>query len=174
MSELLQKIYVFPILRTDRLLLRKLDFDDFPQLVRHANNKNISDYILNIPYPYREPDAAFRYAYITKGFNEKSRFVFAIIDKASEGFIGEVSLHLEGKELAQMGYWIAEDHWKNGYASEAVAAVVKFGFQRLGMMKIYASCHQQNIASQRVVERNDFELEVVKGNVAYYSLSNSH
>lgn len=51
---------IFPELTTNRLKLRKIQVDDVSSLVKYANNKKISDSVLNIPYPYQEPDAVFR------------------------------------------------------------------------------------------------------------------
>ncbi len=62
----------FPELNTKRLKLRKIQVEDIPSLVKYANNKKISDHILNIPYPYQEPDAVFRISYIVQGFKNKA------------------------------------------------------------------------------------------------------
>jgi len=102
------KITVFPELNTNRLKLRKIQIGDVSSLVKHANNKKISDNILNIPYPYQEPDAVFRISYVVQGFKSRARYVFAIILKESEEFIGEISLHLDShNNIAELGYWLA-------------------------------------------------------------------
>lgn len=68
----------FPILFTSRLCLRKIEVEDISSLVKYANNRKISDYIINIPYPYQEPDAAFRISYVVQGFKKKARFVLLL------------------------------------------------------------------------------------------------
>ncbi len=55
---------VFPELDTNRLKLRKIVLEDVPALVKYANNKEVAKNILNIPYPYHEPDAVFRIRYV--------------------------------------------------------------------------------------------------------------
>lgn len=161
----------FPELYTPRLKLRKIGPDDIPLLVLYANNKKISDYVLNIPHPYTEPDAVFRISYVVQGFRNKSRYVFAIELKERNEFIGEIGLHLDNDgKLAQLGYWIGEPFWNKGFATEAVRAVLKFGYEKIGLEKIFATCHEDNKASARVFLNNRMEHNVLNGNIRQYRM----
>ncbi len=162
---------VFPLLLTPRLKLQKIEIDDIPALLKYGNNEKIAKYVLNIPYPYREPDAVFRISYVVRGFNDKSRFVFAIILKESNELIGEISLHIHnGKKTSELGYWLGEPYWNKGLVSEAIEAVVKFGFEKLDLDLIYGECHVENIASQKVLKNTRFSPSPIKGNVVLYSM----
>jgi [ribosomal protein S5]-alanine N-acetyltransferase len=162
----------FPTLNTERLCLRKISIDDVPSLVKYANNKNISDYVLNIPYPYREPDAVFRISYVVQGFKNKSRYVFAMVLKESNELIGEVGLHFDGNSaIAQLGYWVGEPFWNKGIATEAIKAVLQFAFETLGLNLVYATCHVDNGASGKVLLNNGMVLHTANGNVVQYRLS---
>lgn len=162
---------VFPVLRTDRLLLRQLTADDIPALVRYADNRNVSKWVLNIPYPYREPDAVFRIGYVLKGFKEKNRFVFAIILKECDELAGEIGLHLDADpKTAQLGYWLGEPFWGRGLTSEAAKAITAFGFERLGLELIYAICHADNPASAGVLLKSGFTRHHENGAVVQYRL----
>jgi len=162
----------FPEINTKRLKLRKIQIEDIPSLVKYANNKKISDHVLNIPYPYQEPDAVFRISYVVQGFKNKARYVFAITLKESSEFIGEVSLHLDkDKPIAQLGYWLGEPFWNKGIGTEAVEAVVKFGFEKLKLHLIFATCHVENIASEQVLLNNGMRKDNMNGNVIQYSLT---
>jgi [ribosomal protein S5]-alanine N-acetyltransferase len=160
-----------PRLYTNRLILRKIEIEDVPSLVKHANNKKISDNIINIPYPYQEPDAVFRIAYVVRGFKNKERYVFAIVLKETEEFIGEISLHLDSKTVAQLGYWLGEPFWNRGITTEAIEAVLKFGFEQLNLHRIYATCHQDNTASYKVLLKNGMTADNTNGNVTRYSIN---
>jgi RimJ/RimL family protein N-acetyltransferase len=163
---------VFPILHTERLKLRKLEVEDIPSLVRYADNKKISDRILNMPYPYREPDAAFRMGYVNKGFKDKVRFVFSIIRKENNEFIGEISLHLsKDAQRAELGYWLGEPYWGCGMMTEAVKAVLQFGFDKLDLSAVYASSNKDNQASARVLEKNGMKIAHIRGNVIEHFIS---
>ncbi len=148
-------IDIFPELNTSRLKLRKITIEDIPFLVKYANNKKISDYVLNIPYPYSEPDAVFRISYVVQGFKNKVRYVFTITFQESKELIGEIGLHLNNQnDIAQLGYWVAEPFWGKGIATEATAAILRFGFEKLNLAMIFAECHAENKASQRVLLNN--------------------
>ena len=162
----------FPRLYSPRLCLRKLQVEDFPSLVQHANNKKISDNIINIPNPYREPDAAFRMSYVHQGFVKKARYVFAITFKESDEFVGEISLHLNSnKPIAELGYWVGEDFWNRGIATEAIAEILNFGFAILKLEHIFATCHIDNPASSKLLVKNGLEAVPTKGNVLQYQIS---
>ncbi len=143
----------FPTLYSARLILRKIQIEDVPSLVKYANNKTISDHIVNIPYPYREPDAAFRIRFVVDGFKKKTHYAFAIILNETGEMIGEVSLHFQDKHQphAQLGYWVGEPFWNKGIATEAARAVLDFGFNQLNLDLIFADCHPTNTASESVM-----------------------
>ena len=162
---------IFPALRTARLTLRRLQVEDVPSLVKYANNRSISDHILNIPYPYGEPDGVFRISYVLQGFKSGQRYVFAIIMNERDELIGEASLHLHGSHGAgELGYWVAEPFWGQGIGTEAVAAVLAFGFTELGLEMIYATCHVDNAGSEKLLLKNGMVKSGQSGNVMEYRM----
>lgn len=161
----------FPQLYTERLILRKIQADDIPALVKYANNPQVSKYVLNIPYPYQEPDAVFRIGYVHQGFKANSRYVFSIVLKEDAGFIGEISLHLDAKKpIAQLAYWIGEPFWNQGIVSEAIARVLTFGFDVLNLDAVLATCDGGNIGSVKVLEKNGFVQTSEAGDILHYTL----
>lgn len=163
---------VFPELNTNRLKLRKMGIEDIPTLVKYANNKKIADNVLNIPYPYQEPDAVFRISYVVQGFKSKARYVFAIIFQESEELIGEIGLHLDNsRNIAQLGYWVGEPFWGKGIATEATGAVLKFGLEKLNLDMIFAECHVENKASEKVLLNNGMKKNGTGGSVTQYRLT---
>ncbi len=141
-----------PELITKRLKLRKIELGDVSSLLKYANNKNISDQIFNIPFPYQEEDAIYRLNFVLQGFKNKERYVFAITLKDSKEFIGEIDLHLDkANNSAQLGYWIAEPFWGKGIATEATSEILKFGFEKLNLSKIYATHYTENKTSGKVM-----------------------
>lgn len=162
----------FPELYSQRLRLRRIQTEDIPSLVKYANNRKISDQIINIPFPYQEMDAIMRLSYVVQGFKSKTRFVFAITLKEGTELIGEISLHLENdKTISQLGYWVGEPFWNQGIGSEAVATIIKFGFEKLNLLLIYATCHAENSASEKVLLKNGMTEHSIQGNVIQYRLT---
>lgn len=165
-------MHTFPTLYTPRLILRKIEADDIPALLKYANNKNIADNILNIPYPYQEPDAVFRISYVWQGFKQQTRFVFAIIGKEANELIGEIALHQDNnKRVAQLAYWVAEPFRGKGIATEAVRTVLKFGFDQLKLDLIFADCKQENTASIKVLTNNGMISGRMAGSILQYHLT---
>jgi ribosomal-protein-alanine N-acetyltransferase len=140
-------------------------------LVKYANNKEISNNVLNIPHPYNEADAVFRISYVHQGFRSKTHYLFAIVLKGTEGLIGEISLHRDSETIAQLGYWIGQPFWHKGFATEATKAILQFGFEKLNLDIIYAECHVKNKASIKVLLKNGMTVRGVNGNVVQYKLT---
>ena len=62
---------------------------------------------------------------------------------------------------ASIGYWIDQDYSGKGLISKCAKVVVKFGFENLDLNRIFIRCHPDNIASQRIAEKLNFQLEGV-------------
>ncbi len=89
-------------------------------------------------------------------------YPFFIFRKDDDVLLGAVSLSNVRRGITQsavFGYWIGEPFARQGYMSEAVGAVAKFGFTRLGLHRLEASCIPDNKASARVLEKNGFVKE---------------
>jgi RimJ/RimL family protein N-acetyltransferase len=141
-----------PKIETNRLFLNELNAADIPQIVEYAANKNISDYTLNLPFPYSEKDAVYWLNLANQGLKSKTHFIFAIRMKSSNEFIGGIGLTVEQRFFrAEVGYWIAEHFWNNGYTTEATKAIIDFGFAELGLNKITSSHLEKNPASGKVM-----------------------
>jgi [ribosomal protein S5]-alanine N-acetyltransferase len=109
---------------------------------------------------------------VWQGFKNKSRYVFAIIQKEQNELVGEISLHLDNRNnAAELGYWIGEPFWGMGIATEAAGAILKFGFEKLLLQLVVATFHEENPASGKVLLHNGMLKGRVNGNVALYSLT---
>jgi|MudIll2142460700_1097286.scaffolds.fasta_scaffold582228_2 ribosomal-protein-alanine N-acetyltransferase len=59
-------------------------------------------------------------------------------------------------DRAELGYWLSPAHQRKGFMTEAVQAIVRFGFETIGLHKIMITCMAENIASRRVIEKASF------------------
>ena len=113
-----------PTLHTERIILRRLEVTDFPNLVKYASNKKVSDKIFGYPYPYLEEDAIARMNTILEGFKNKNRFIFAITQKGEEELVGEIGMRLETEHnKAEIRYWIAEPYWGSSLQLALIATM---------------------------------------------------
>jgi RimJ/RimL family protein N-acetyltransferase len=79
-----------------------------------------------------------------------------LIRTRSDGpLIGGTGLHFEQPHEALTGYVLARDAWGNGYATEALEAMVAIG-RRIALRRIYAFCHPDHRPSWRVLEKCGF------------------
>ena len=62
----------------------------------------------------------------------------------------------EAEDECELGYWLGHSYWNKGYMSEAVKAILKHGFEDLGMKKIWAGYYDGNERSRRVQEKCGF------------------
>jgi len=67
---------------------------------------------------------------------------------------GGLGLHPQPQHrTAELGYWIGVPYWRKGYATEASSAVVRYGFERLNLNRIFAHHFKRNPASGRVLQK---------------------
>ncbi len=144
----------FPVLKSNRFVMRQLKKQDLGQLVIRCNNVNISKQTYNLPFPYTESFAESRLVFIGDGFLKGERIVWLITEKNSGIIVGEMGLHLlQEHQTAELGYWIAEEFWGKGIATEVLACVMDFGFGEMGLHKIFATHFGNNPASGKVMQK---------------------
>lgn len=138
-------------LKTDRLLLRKFELADVPELTRLIGAREVAATTLRIPHPYCEQDARNFIAHMQNGPAENP---FAITLRLSGTLIGGIGLRIEPEhQHGELGYWIGAPHWGKGYATEAARIVLNFGFDRLKLHRIFAHHFRHNEASGKVLRK---------------------
>lgn len=87
---------------------------------------------------------------------------FAIIERASGAIVGRLELSgITGEPAvgAHLGYWVAREANRRGYATDAVGQTLDVAFGRLRLHRVQAAVMPRNRASQRVLEKNGFRRE---------------
>jgi RimJ/RimL family protein N-acetyltransferase len=149
-----------PTLDTGRLHLRLLRLADAPDIQRLASSREVASSTGMIPHPYPEGAAAEFINLTLDGFERERAAVFGIVVRNEDCFIGCCGLHPEDDHgRAELGYWVGVPWWNRGYATEAAAAVVGWGFRERGIHRIFAGCFARNPASARVLEKAGFTFE---------------
>lgn len=128
-------------LTTKRLTLRPPEPGDAAALVRGLDNFAVSQWTGRIPCPYGLADAE---AYVTHCTSLAGKDLGLLITLDAE-VIGGIGL--EG----ELGYWLAEPHWGQGFGTEAARAVVDHAFTMLGRTELEASYQLGNEASRRIL-----------------------
>ena len=79
---------------------------------------------------------------------------WGIVVRADGRLIGTIGLHVTfAHARADLGYAISRDVWGEGYTTEAGRAVLRWGFEELGLNRIQAFCVPENHASERVMQK---------------------
>jgi ribosomal-protein-alanine N-acetyltransferase len=140
-------------LRTERLVLRPFSLTDAPDVMRLAGDIRVYETTLLIPHPYGERIAESWISTHQAVFYEEGGAIFAIC-LTNGSLIGAISLNRSGLfNGAELGYWIGPAYWNCGYCTEAVKAVLNYGFKELGYHKISARHFVGNSASGRVMQK---------------------
>lgn len=144
-----------PEIETERLILRPYRRDDIDDLVQLLADYDVSRYLAQVPYPYTRADAEAWIDRVRDRIMDGRNAVFAVGLRTGARLIGALGLH-PTEAGAELGYWLGKAYWDQGYASEAVRAVVDFGFTHTPTPLIHAAAHLENRASSRVLEKAGF------------------
>ncbi len=147
----------FPKITTDRLLLRKLTLDDASNVFTLRTNKETNRYISrNIPIDLSDAEDFIKM--IHNGTRERKNLFWLIVLKETGTSIGSITYHrisADGK-YAEIGYELHPDFHKKGLMSEALQAVLYFGFHSMQLKTIEAFTHKNNTASKALLEKHLF------------------
>ena len=142
-------------LRTDRLELRPVRDADVDRILQYRNLPEVTRWLLRTEV---DP-AAFRAAWQRAAADPDDHSMAVTLDGV---VIGTVSLDVTDgmgqpgmppRTEAQLGYIFDPAHSGRGYATEAVAAMVAYAFERLELRRITAGCFADNHASVRILEK---------------------
>jgi RimJ/RimL family protein N-acetyltransferase len=142
-----------PVLETERLRLRPFAPPDAAEVQRLAGAREIADTTKRIPHPY---GAGVAEAWIAThaALHEANRALTLAIERRGAALLGAIDLRLDEENAnAEIGYWIRVEEWGRGYATEAARAVIDYGFEALGLHRIWAGHFERNPSSGRVMEK---------------------
>lgn len=139
-----------PTLETTRLRLRPYHEADVTELIPLIGTREVAATTGRIPYPYTEKDA-IEFIAAAQGDDE---IRLAITLRNDGRMIGGIGLRLfEQSCNAELGYWLGVPYWRQGYATEAAREMLRYGFQKLELHRIFATHFIHNPASGRVLEK---------------------
>ena len=142
-----------PILLSERLRLRAFQQADAKRVSELAGNYEVAKTTASVPHPYTQDDAVQWISSHDEAKEAGVRFAFAVTCMDDDKVIGVVSLFDIENAEAEIGYWIGQPYWGNGFCTEAVRAVIEFGFESLGLTKIVGAHFAGNPASGRVLQK---------------------
>ncbi len=143
------------IIDTPRLRLREFVEADWPAVLAYQSDPR---YLIH--YPWTERTEADVRAFVSQFVDWQTaqprlKYQLAIALRDGGDLIGNCGIRLAeaGARSADLGYELAPLHWGHGYATEAARAIVSFGFESLGLHRVWGECAPENAASRRVMEK---------------------
>lgn len=146
------------LLKLKKCLIRRHHDSDAEAMAKGANNPNVAKGMSDAwPQPYTPNDARTWMSSTSSGSPPFGFVICRIEDNVAIGSIG-VSEKREGDPTTmQAGYWLSEDQWGKGIATEMVAAMTQWCFQNIrGMDCMEIEAYARNGASCRVLEKAGF------------------
>ena len=149
-----------PIIETSRLLLREATTEDAPDMFRYLSDKDVVKHMGLEPFQSVE-DALDEISWYQSIHEDGSGIRWGITLKTSGKVIGSCGfLNRSTKNYrAEVGFELSKEYWGKGIASEALEAVIKFGFEHYSFERIEALIEPANVPSQKLVEKQGFKRE---------------
>ncbi len=147
-------------METERLILRRWAETDAEDLYRYA----------------KDPEVGYPAGWKAHRNEEESRWIirnvlngpecYALCLKETGKPVGSIELKLNGStdmtekdDECELGYWLGKPYWGQGIMPEAVREILRYGFEDLGMKRIWAGYYDGNLKSKRVQEKCGFSFQ---------------
>jgi ribosomal-protein-alanine N-acetyltransferase len=151
----------FPVLTTERLILRCLELSDDQLLFKLRSNENVNKYIVR---PIQKDIKEIR-AFISKindEINNNDWIYWVISLKDDPTLIGDICLwnFSDDKTVAEIGYELDPAFHGKGIMSEALEKIIEFGFKEIELNTIEAYTHKKNNDSTKILQKYNFKQDV--------------
>jgi ribosomal-protein-alanine N-acetyltransferase len=159
----------FPQLETDRLVLQEIGLADARALFEIFSNLEVT--ITTDIYPLKSlAEAESMVVFMTNQFNYKSGLRWGITLKGEDKVVGTCGYNFfdERGRRGEIGYDLARSRWGKGIVTEAVSAIVRFGFDKIRLNRIEATTNLDNVASMRVLDKLGFKEEGILRQYGYW------
>ncbi|MDR0898632.1 MAG: GNAT family N-acetyltransferase [Oscillospiraceae bacterium] len=151
-----------PELSTQRLLLRRMTMADAADVYAYSRDPEVSRHVLwDAHRSISESRAYLRY--ILRQYRMSEPSSWGIIHKETGRLIGTIGFMWWNHEYrsAEVGYSLSRAYWNQGLMTEALRAILRFGFDEMGLHRIEAQHETSNPASGRVMQKVGMRLEGV-------------
>lgn len=151
----------FPEIRTERLLLRRVEKTDAPEILFLRSDEKVMQYIgKERSKTMEEAEKWVQVIQDSLDTNEGITWAIALKDKPGT-LIGTMGLWrlLKQHYRAEVGYMLHPGHWNKGITREALLAIIDYGFNIIHLHSIEGRLNPDNIASSRLLEKAGFTRE---------------
>jgi len=156
---LIINLHPFPVLSTERLLLREITESDADDLFRLQGNAEVMKHIA-LPLKVVE-ESVLKIKFYQDLLAKQEVINWAITIKPNNTLIGVILLKaIDCKNhRSEVGYMVHPDFWRKGIAQEALECILDFAFNTLNFHSLEAIIDPYNTASEKILEKNGFVKE---------------
>jgi len=150
-----EPVYLLPmtILETDRLTIREFNLEDINALAALCGDELVMEFSTDGPLTLEQTKEKLEKR-ILAHYAEHRFGLWAVVYESSViGYAGLITQQIDGEQLVELGYRLLPNYWGKGLATEAGAAILKYGFEQLNLDKIISIVEEQNVRSVSVVKR---------------------
>ena len=167
----------FPILTTERLILREITLADVDAIYQLYSDDRVTQY-LDIESATTQEEGIELTEFFIKHYEHKNSIRWAISLHDTPTLIGTIGFNYfdHTAKMTEIGYDLMPTYWRNGIMTEALHAVLDYGFHTLNLHRIEANVTVGNQASMQLLESLKFKEEgtlrdrmFIRG--AYHSLT---
>ncbi|MDA9339565.1 GNAT family N-acetyltransferase [Polaribacter sp.] len=156
----------FPVLKTQRLILRKTTLEDAETILALRSSEEINKFVAT--KRMQNLEEAKDFIQTCNALYQKEERIFWLITKQEE-ILGTIVLHrisLNAK-YAEIGYKLKTEMQQKGFMNEAIFAVLNFGFEQLKLKTIEAYTHKNNVRSITLLEKHHFVFQAQRKDIGF-------
>ncbi|WP_413513157.1 GNAT family N-acetyltransferase [Myroides odoratus] len=151
----------FPTLQTPRLVLRALHFTDAPALFAYFSKDEVTEFYDLSTFESLEEAHELLLDWQNRYQNQDAIRWGIALQQQPERLIGTCGFHNFSIEnsRAEIGYELHPDFWQKGLMTEAIKALIPFGFEAFNLHRIEAMIHPTNNSSRKLLEKVGLQSE---------------
>ncbi|AIQ56242.1 GNAT family N-acetyltransferase [Paenibacillus borealis] len=161
----------FPVLRSDELVLNRIEETHLDELFDIYSNDRVFEYCGIIP-KHNKATVSNMIGHFERDYAKRSRIKWGIFTSGEEGrLLGiiEACDFNQKVNMVTIGYFLAEAHWGRGIASRAVEILTEFLFGQVNVNRVQAEVMLMNEPSKKVLLKNGFIKEGMLRQAALWS-----
>ncbi|KAF3886691.1 MULTISPECIES: GNAT family N-acetyltransferase [Nostocales] len=155
MANLISAFQNFPRIETKNLILRETKLADAEEVFQIFASDDVTKYH-DVETATHVEQAQFLIERRAQRFQNKQAIRWGIARKEDNIIIGSCGYGIKNRFQVEIGYELAREHWRKGIMTEALGAIIKWGFQELDINRIEAMVLVENIASIKLLEKLGF------------------
>lgn len=149
----------FPILKTDRLLLRQFTDSDLENVFKGLSHPDIIKYY-GVSYDSLEATKA-QMQFFADLEKDETGLWWAVCSPNNQTFYGAGGINSLSKQhlKAEVGFWLLCEHWGKGIMTEALPLIINYGFEQMNLHRIEGIVEPENLNCKRALGKLGFQYE---------------